>query len=138
QRSFLPVLLGNVDTADRFESVALVAQRINDAFDLTQGHTIGGLAIRSGRQGPFVGVQTPIGEQIPLRVEQLPVESFQRQAAPSAFPQDIQYCFGLSHHAHLLAFGYPITWPPSPDCGRLSRPPWWGVTPTTSAGPMSP
>ena len=25
-------------------------------------------------------------------------------------------------------------WTPSP-CGRLSRPPWWGVTPTTTTGP---
>jgi hypothetical protein len=28
-------------------------------------------------------------------------------------------------------------WPPSP-CGRLSRPPWRGVTPATTTGPVSP
>ena len=28
-------------------------------------------------------------------------------------------------------------WPPSP-CGRLSRPPWRGVTPATTTGPLSP
>ena len=33
---------------------------------------------------------------------------------------------------------YPSTaWPPSP-CGRLSRPPWRGVTPATTTGPLSP
>src|SRR3954454_570079 len=91
-----------------------------------------------GVMAPLVGVQTPVGEQIQLRVEQLPIQSFQRQAAPSAFTQDIQYSCGLTHHAHLPAFECPITWPPSPDCGRFSRPPWWGVTPTTTTRPVSP
>ena len=36
------------------------------------------------------------------------------------------------------ASGHPSTaWPPSP-CGRLSRPPWRGVTPATTTGPLSP
>jgi hypothetical protein len=41
------------------------------------------------------------------------------------------------HYACLPAFECPITWPPLP-CGRLSRPPWSGVTPTTTTGPPSP
>jgi hypothetical protein len=34
QRSFLPVLLGNIDSPDGLEPVALVAHRIDDAADL--------------------------------------------------------------------------------------------------------
>jgi hypothetical protein len=36
ERSFLPALLRNVDPLDRLEPVALVAQRIGDAPDLTK------------------------------------------------------------------------------------------------------
>src|SRR5262249_15326485 len=42
------------------------------------------------------------------------------------------YC-GLPHLAYRIALRTPTTCPPSP-CGRLSRPPWWGVTPTTTMG----
>ena len=80
QRSLLPVLLGNVGPPDGLEPKTLVAQRIDDAFDLAQGHAVDGLAVRAGRHRTLVGVQTPVGEQIQLRVEQLPIQSFQRQA----------------------------------------------------------
>src|SRR5581483_5119852 len=110
--------------------VALLAQRGNDAFDFAHRHAINGLAVRPGGHSPRIRVQTTVSEQIQLRVEQLPIKPFQRQATPSAFTQDTQDRFGFSHHAYLPTWWCPITWPPSPDCGRLSRPPWWGVIPT--------
>jgi hypothetical protein len=46
--------------------------------------------------------------------------------------------FGVLHYAYLPVSGHPsAAWPPSP-CGRLSRPPWRGVTPATTTGPLSP
>jgi hypothetical protein len=137
ERPRLPVLLRDIDPLDWLESVALVAQRIDDAPDLRLGHAIRGLSVDSGRHGPLVGVQTPVGHQIQARIEQLSIELVARQATPPAFTEDIQHCFGVLHYAYLPALKYPITWPPWP-CRRLSRPPWWGVTPTTTAGPPSP
>ena len=56
----------------------------------------------------------------------------------AACTQDFRRRFGVLHYAYLLASGNPSTaWPPSP-CGRLSRPPWRGVTPATTTGPLSP
>jgi len=44
---------------------------------------------------------------------------------------DIQRRCGLLHYAYLASLDIAITCAPSP-CGRLSRPPWWDVTPTTT------
>jgi len=57
---------------------------------------------------------------------------------PAGCTQDFRHRFGVLHYAYLLASGHPsAAWPPSP-CGRLSRPPWRGVTPATTTGPLSP
>ena len=39
-----------------------------------------------------------------MRVEQLPVQFITRQAAPSAFTEDIQYRFGALHYAYPTVF----------------------------------
>ena len=88
ERPTFPILLWDVNTPDGLESVALVAHRINDASDLTQRHVVRGLRIRPRRHGPLVGVQTPVGQQIQLRVEQLSVQFSTRQAAPAALTED--------------------------------------------------
>jgi hypothetical protein len=41
------------------------------------------------------------------------------------------------HYAYLSIVLIEDTWVPSP-CKRLSRFPWWGVTPTTTTNPPSP
>src|SRR6185312_6173796 len=120
---FAALLLRDVDPLDRAEPVALVAQRINDAPDLAQRHAVRGLPGGPGRHRALVGVDAPVGQQIQLRVEQLPVQLCQRQAAPAALTQDTQHRFGVLHYAYLPASKCPVTWPPWP-CGRLSRPPW--------------
>ena len=123
ERPELPVLFLDIDTFHRGEPVALTAQRIDDAPDLAQRHVVHGLPVSPGRHRPVVGVQTPIGQQVQVRVEQLPVQLIARQATPAAITEDIQYRCGALHYAYLPALEYPVTWPPSP-CGRLSRPPW--------------
>jgi len=50
---------------------------------------------------------------------------------------DGQDCFGGLHFAYLTVLFIPITCRPSP-CVRLSRTPWWGVTPTTTMAAPSP
>src|SRR6266853_593366 len=59
------------------------------------------------------------------------------RAAPATFTKDIQYRFGALHYAYLSVVRYPVTCAPLP-CRRLSRPPWWVVTPTTTTGTPSP
>ena len=51
--------------------------------------------------------------------------------------EDIEDRFGALHYAYLAALRCPVTCAPSP-CGRLSRPPWWVVAPTTTMGTPSP
>ena len=50
---------------------------------------------------------------------------------------DGQFGFGAPHLAYLTAPGHPVTWATSP-WARLSRAPWWNVTPTRTLGPPSP
>ena len=45
---------------------------------------------------PWLAVDTPVGQFVQLRVEQLPVEFVRRQATPAAFTEDTQYRFGVS------------------------------------------
>src|SRR5439155_20975931 len=47
------------------------------------------------------GVDAPVGQQIQVRVEQLPVQPLHRQATPAAITQDIQHCSGVLHYAYL-------------------------------------
>src|SRR6266581_4464772 len=61
ERSRFPILLGNMDPPDGLESVAFVAQRIDDASDLRFGHSVCGLSVDSGCHGSLIGVQTPVG-----------------------------------------------------------------------------
>jgi hypothetical protein len=136
QRPLLPVLLGNVVAPDGPKPVALVTQRVDDALDLGHCHAVRGFRVGSGRHRSFVGVDAPVGQQVQLRVEQLSIDPFQRQAAPAAFTEDIQDRFGALHYAYLAALRCPATCAPSP-CGRLSRPPWWVVAPTTTTSTPS-
>src|SRR5262249_19325276 len=131
QRAGLPVLLRDVPPPDRSESVTLVAHRRDDAADLRLGHAVHGLLRDPGCHRAVIGVDAPVGQQIQLRVEQLSIQFVYWQAAPASLTQDTQHRCGALHYAYLPTWWCPITWPPSP-CGRLSRPPWPGVTPATT------
>lgn len=48
-----------------------------------------------------VGVDPPVGQQIQLRVEQLPIQLLTRQLPPAAPTQDTQHRFGVLHFAYL-------------------------------------
>ena len=56
-----------------------------------------------------------------------PVASFEHRSNHD------QSCFGVPHRAYLTASGHAATCATSP-CARLSRAPWWGVTPTSTIG----
>src|SRR5450759_4587955 len=115
ERPHLPVPLRDIDPPHRGEPEALVAQRINDAPDLAQRHAVRGLPIGPRRHRTMVGIDAAVGQEIQLRVEHLPVETFKRQATPSAFTKDTQHRFGLLHFAYLLGwYEHPIAWPPLP------------------------
>ena len=47
------------------------------------------------------GVDAAVGQQVQLRVEQLPVKLIQRQSLPAALTEDTQYRFGVLHFAYL-------------------------------------
>jgi hypothetical protein len=114
QRPSLPVLLRDVNPACWGKSVALVAHRIDDAADLPQGHAIHGFLRGPRGHRALVRINSPIGQQIQLRVEHLSIQLTQRQAAPAALTQDTQHRFGVLHYAYLPVLDCPITWPPSP------------------------
>ena len=105
ERAEFPVLFRDVDPPGRAEPVALVAHRIDDAADLAQGHAVHGFPGGPGRHRSVVGVDPPVGQQIQLRVEQLPVQLIQRQSLPAALTEDTQHGFGVLHFAYLSVPG---------------------------------
>ena len=96
-----PMLLRDVDAACGREPVALVTHRIDDAADRAHGHAISGLPVDPRRHRAVVGVDAPVGHQVQVRVEQLPIQLGTRQAPPTALTQDIQHRFGALHYAYL-------------------------------------
>src|SRR6266568_3461057 len=62
------------------------------------------------RHRPLVGVDTPVRQQIHLRVEQLSIQLFTRQAPPASFTEDTQHRVGVLHFAYLPVLVCPITW----------------------------
>ena len=106
-----------------------MAQRADDAPDPGQRHAVRGFPVGPGRHRAVVGVDAPVGQQVQLRVEQLPVDPLQRQAAPAAVTHDVQHRCGVPHHAylpdlpdigHLVPFALRAAFPPS-LAGRYSR-----------------
>jgi hypothetical protein len=91
-----------------------MTQCVNDRLDFGLGHAIHGLAADPWCHRAFVGVDPPIGQQEQLLVEQLSVESLNRQATPAAFPDDAQHRFGITHLAHLPSLNLSITCAASP------------------------
>src|SRR3954451_19874002 len=89
------------------------------------------------RHRTLVGGQAPVGHQEQLRIEQLPVQAFDRQSSRTTLPDDVQHCFGALHYACLPPLNVAITCAPSP-CDRLSRPPRQVVAPATTTGTPSP
>ena len=52
--------------------------------------------------GPGVSPRSPVNKQkIQFRVEQKPIDPFQRPASRAAFTEDTQHCFGVPHLAYL-------------------------------------
>jgi hypothetical protein len=103
QRSEFPILLRDIDPPNGRESIALVTHRTDDAVDPAQRHAIHGLLRDPGRHRALVGVNTPVGQQIQLRVEQLPIQLLTRQTCSATFTQDTEHRFGALHFAYLLA-----------------------------------
>jgi hypothetical protein len=105
QRAQFPVAFRDVGAPHRGEPVALVAHRGDDRLDPCHGHAVRGLLGGSRGHRAVVGVDTPVGQQIQLRVEQLPIQFLDRQATPAAFTKDTQNHFGVLHFAYLLVVG---------------------------------
>ena len=83
-----------------------------------------------GRHRPLVGVHTPVGQQIQLRVEQLPIQFVQRQTTPAALTEDTQHRFGVSAFRippgfeisnHLAPFAHVDGFPALPGGALLPR-----------------
>jgi hypothetical protein len=92
-------------------------------------HAVCGFPVWPGCHRPLVGVDVPVRQKVKLRIEQLPVQFIQRQAAPAAFTEDTQHRFGALHFAypfsirissHLVPFALRTAFP-SPLVRRYSH-----------------
>ncbi len=91
QRALLRrVFLVDVSPPCRGPPVALVPQRFDDRLNLSQAHAVHGLRIGAGRHGTVIAVDLPVCTQIKLRIEQVPIQSLQRQSSLAAFVDDLQ------------------------------------------------
>ena len=118
------------------EPVALVAHRIDDAPDLGQRHAVRGFPVGPGRHRPMVGVHPPVGQQVQMRIEQLPVQLLHgrprlprsRRTSSTVSALCITHTLPVRISGHLAPFALRTAFPS----------PWRGVTPATTTGPLSP
>src|SRR5215471_17263407 len=102
QRTLLAAsLLLDVGAPHWCPPVTLLPERGDDRLDLGEAHAVHGLAGDPGRHCARVPVDLPVGEQVKARVEQAPVDPFQRQSVPAAFTNDLQHGYGVPHLAYL-------------------------------------
>ena len=73
-----------------------------DLVDLALGHAVGGFRAGTGRHRSLVGVDVPVGQQVQIPVEHLPVKLRARQALPAALAENAQYHSGFLHFASLM------------------------------------
>ena len=139
QRTLLRrVLLVDVDAPHRGPPVALIPQRLDDRLNLLQAHAVHSLRVDAGRHSPVIAVDLPVGTQIQLRIEQMPIQPLQGQSSLAAFVDDLQQGFGCLHYAYPAFPGRSVDTCATSPCERPSRSPRWGVTPTTTTGTPSP
>ena len=112
----LPVLFRDVSAAGRGEPVPFVPHRLYDLVDLFLGHAVGGFRAGPRRHRPLVGVDVPVGQQVQVLVEHLPVKLRERQALPAALAENAKYHCGFLHCASLMVPYRSIACAPSP-CG---------------------
>jgi hypothetical protein len=55
-----------------------------------------------GRHRSLVGVDVPVGQQVQILVEHLPVKLRERQALPATLAENGKYHFGCLHSASLM------------------------------------
>jgi hypothetical protein len=85
----------------RGEPVPFGAQPFDDLPNRIPAHSVGCVPINPGRHRAVVGVDTSVGHQKQLFVEQLPIQPFQGTATPSPVAQDIEHRVGVLHYAYL-------------------------------------
>src|ERR1700722_5276784 len=138
ERAEFPVLLRDVGAARRREPVLFLPHQLRDLFDLFLGHSVSGFPAGPRCHCSLVGVDFPVGQQVQILVEHLPVKLRARQAFPSAPAENAPYPFGFLHCASLVALRCSSPVPLRP-VDRLSRSPdWTVVTPPTTTGTPSP
>jgi hypothetical protein len=101
QRSCTSFRLGDLRPADWGPVVSFLPQQVDDALDLLETHPIhrllsGALCRRSG-----VTVNLAVGPEEQLRVEQMFVDTFQREPSGPSLLMDGQDGVGSAHHTHL-------------------------------------
>ena len=118
ERAELPVLLRDVDATGRGEPVPLVPHQPYDLFDLFLGHSVRCFLAGPGRHGSLVGIYVPVGRQVQVLVEHLPVQLHARQFPFAALAEKAKHHCGFLHCAYLMVSSRSVACAPSP-CGPL-------------------
>ncbi|HMB08017.1 MAG TPA: recombinase family protein, partial [Isosphaeraceae bacterium] len=101
QRSQFSVLLRDVGPPHRLPPVAFLSHGVDDFINLRERHPVHGLLGCSPRHRAIVGIEPRIGAKIQVALEQQSIDPFQWQSALPSISNDVQSCFGCTHHAYL-------------------------------------
>lgn len=110
QRTLFPVALQDVDPTRRSPLIPLGAQRLDDGINLFQRYGINGFLIDAFCRGTCV-LGLSVSGQVEMLVEQLSIDTRQRQSSFASFTEKSQVRSGGLHFACLSVYGLPDTFP---------------------------
>src|SRR5262249_8846237 len=97
----LPVGLRDIRPPHRGPPKAFMTYEVDEVFDLSHGHSVSGLLRHPLRHRPIITIDACVCFQVQRGVEELTIYVLQVQSSLATIPDDIQYDFSLTHHAHL-------------------------------------
>ena len=112
QRSLLAVCLRNLRAANRRPTVSFLPEQCDNIVDLLESHAIHGFLRGTPRHRPGIPVNLAVRSEKELGVEQLPVNSLQRESFGSSVLMNFKNGVGPAHPTHLHVPSIPTHLPP--------------------------
>jgi hypothetical protein len=103
KRSEFSRLFGDVGPARGLPVITLLPQGGNDRLNFLQAHAVSGFLGDTGGHRACVPVDLPVGAQVMLPIEQLPIHALEGQSISASLVKKVQVHSGVLHCAYPCA-----------------------------------
>src|SRR6266571_6330989 len=101
ERTLFSVLFRDVDASCWLPVIAFISQGFNDRINFLQRHCVYGVLVDSGSESTRVSIDFAVGFEVQVSVEQLSVDTLERQTLFASLMNQFQVNVGVLHCAYL-------------------------------------